>query len=270
MDIFRYHRGSTPLLVSIPHCGIHLPPAIAAVMTATGRATPDTDWHVDRLYDFAAGLGASVLAATHSRYVVDLNRPPDDAPLYPGADTTGLCPTTTFARQPIYEAGAEPDDDAITTRIAAYWRPYHDRLAGALARIEARHGIALLFDAHSIRCEVPRLFDGRLADLNLGTGGGGSAAAELERRLAKICANAKGYTSVLNGRFTGGYITRAYGRPAAGVHAVQLELSQITYMLEDPPYTYLPERTERIRPLLERLLGEMLDWANGAATRADR
>ncbi len=264
MELFRYHQGSTPLLVSIPHCGTYLPPEIAATMTEAGRSTPDTDWHVDRLYDFAAGLGAGVLAATHSRYVVDLNRPPDDAPLYSNADTTGLCPTTTFAREPIYAAGAEPDAEAIAARVAAYWRPYHAKLAGELARIKARHGVALLFDAHSIRSEVPRLFAGRLADLNLGTGGGGSADAEIERRLAEICANAEGYTSVLNGRFTGGYITRAYGRPADGVHAVQLELSQITYMAEDPPFSFLPERAARLRPLLERLLGDMLDWVGGS------
>lgn len=265
METFRYGPGSTPLLVSIPHCGTHVPDDIAARLTPAARALPDTDWHVDRLYDFAAGLGAGVLAATHSRYVIDLNRPPDDRPLYPGADSTGLCPTTTFADEPIYANGDNPRNDEVARRIETYWRPYHDRIGDVLTELRARHGVALLFEAHSIRSEVPRFFEGRLPDLNLGTAGGGSSDPGLVRRLVSLCDGAHDYSHVLNGRFKGGYITRAHGRPEDGVHAIQLELSQATYMIEDPPFTYLPERAGRVRPLLRSLLTEMLDWAAGHA-----
>ena len=261
MDVFSFRQGTTPLLVSIPHCGVHVPAGIAAGLTPEARPLPDTDWHVDRLYDFAAGLGASVLAATHSRYVIDLNRPPDNSPLYPGADNTELCPTTTLVHAPIHQPGAAPDDAEIARRIERYWRPYHDKLDAEIARLSDRHGIALLFEAHSIRSEAPRLFPGRLPDLNLGTNGGESADDSLAARLLDLCERAEGFSSVLNGRFTGGYITRHHGRPADNVHAVQLELAQATYMEEDPPYTYLPECAARVRPVLESLLSEMLAWA---------
>ena len=263
MDVFTFHPGSTPLLVSIPHCGTHVPAPIEARLTPEARVLADTDWHVDRLYDFAAGLGAGVLAATHSRYVVDLNRPPDGAALYPGADNTELCPTTTFARATIYCRGDTPDADEIEQRVADYWRPYHDKLAATLADLRQAHGVALLFDAHSIASRVPRFFEGRLPDFNLGTGSGSSADPGLAARLLAICENAAGFTSVLNGRFTGGYITRTYGDPGANVHAVQLEQSQITYMEEDPPFAYRPDRAEAARPVLKDLLGAMLAWAAG-------
>ena len=260
MEIFRFSEGAAPLLVSIPHCGTSVSDDLAARMTPEALALPDTDWHVDRLYDFAVGLGASVLAATHSRYVIDLNRSSDNAPLYPGADNTGLCPTTTFAREPIYRAGQEPDAAEVSRRVGSFWRPFHERLEAEIARIRGSHGFALLFDAHSIRSEVPRFFAGRLADLNLGTADGASADAGLVARLEAIGRGADGYTSVLNGRFKGGYITRSYGRPAAGVHAVQLELSEITYMDEDPPYAWREDRAMRIRPVLRSLLEAMLAW----------
>ena len=263
VEPFRLQRGSTPLLVSIPHCGTHVPAEIAGRLTPEARLLADTDWHVERLYDFAAGLGASVLAATHSRYVVDLNRPPDGAALYPGADNTELCPTTTFARQAIYLEDRLPDAAEIERRVETRWRPYHETLAAELGRLRAEHGIALLFDAHSIRSRVPRFFEGRLPDLNLGTVGGDSVDAGLATRLLGICEGAAGFSSVLNGRFTGGYITRAYGRPAEGVHAVQLEQSQITYMNEDPPFGYRPDLAAAVRPILEALLAEMLAWADG-------
>ncbi len=266
-EIYRFTAGDGPLLVSIPHCGTHLPEAIAARMTEAGRAVADTDWHVDRLYDFAAGLGASVIAATHARYVVDLNRPPDDTPLYPGADNTGLCPTTTFDREPIYLPGDEPDAAEIASRIETYWRPYHGRLAAEIARIKARHGIALLFDAHSIRSRVPRFFEGRLPDLNIGTGGGATADPALVERLTALCADQSAFSHVLNGRFKGGYITRIQGNPETGVHAVQLELAQATYMDEAPPFAYRPDLAERLRPLLRSFLETMIAWGRERASR---
>ncbi|MFQ5973767.1 MAG: N-formylglutamate deformylase, partial [Alphaproteobacteria bacterium] len=238
MDLLRFTEGTTPLLVNVPHAGTHVPPELAERMTAPARALPDTDWRVDRLYAFAAKLGAGILVATHSRYVVDLNRPPDGTPLYPGATNTGVCPTETFSGEPIYRAGQDPDRAEIESRLGRYWRPYHERLAAELERLRRTFGVAVLLDAHSIRSVVPRLFDGRLPDLNLGTGGGVTADPGLERRLDAVCRDARGYSSALNGRFTGGYNTRHYGRPEARTHAVQLELAQLTYMDEDPPYAY--------------------------------
>lgn len=263
VEPYRFRAGTTPLIVSMPHVGIHIPDAIAALMTATARAVPDTDWHVDRLYDpVLDGLGAAVLQATHSRYVVDLNRPPDDASLYPGADVTGLVPTTTFAAAPIYGAGGAPDAAEITRRGTAFWQPYHDRLAAELARLKAAHGYALLWDAHSIRSVAPRFFDGRLPDLNLGTARGQACAPGLAQTLLDTleAAEGDGYTTVLDGRFTGGHITRHYGRPADGVHAVQMELAQINYMDEDPPFTFRDDLAARLRPVLRACLKAMLDW----------
>ncbi|MFZ5789933.1 MAG: N-formylglutamate deformylase [Pseudomonadota bacterium] len=264
MEPFRFRAGRTPLIVGMPHVGTYLPEALARRMTDAARAVPDTDWHVDRLYDFAEPLGASLLAATHSRYIIDLNRPPDGSVLYPGASNTELCPTTTFDNAPIWRPGEVPDQAEVAERVERYWRPYHDRLAAALEETKARFGFALLFDAHSIRSEVPRFFAGRLPDINLGTADGKSAPADLAARLIEAAGEAEGYGSVLNGRFKGGYITRHYGRPGEGVAAVQLELSQITYMDEAPPFGFREDRAALVRPHLERILGAMLDWAREA------
>jgi N-formylglutamate amidohydrolase len=260
-DTYRFESGRAPMLVSMPHVGTELPERLADRLGAPARALPDTDWHVDRLYDFAAALGASVLRARYSRYVVDLNRPPDDAPLYPGAAGTGLCPTTLFDGTALYLPGRAPTESEVAERVRTYWRPYHDRLALELERIRARFGFALLFDAHSIRSVVPRLFEGRLPDINLGSGSGTSADAALERGLLDECGHQSAYSFVLNGRFKGGYITRHYGRPAAHIHAIQLELSQRTYMHEDPPFRFDEAVANGVRPVLRGILTRMLDWA---------
>ncbi len=264
-DLFRHVPGRVPVLVDIPHAGTHLPSGIAGRLTDAARALPDTDWHVDRLYDFAAASGCAVLVATHSRYVVDLNRDPSGRALYPGATNTGVCPTETFAGDALYRPGRAPDAAEIEARIARYWRPYHARLAGILEDMRARFGVAVLFDAHSIRAEVPRLFEGRLPDLNLGTADGRSADRDLEGRILEILESAEGCTSVLNGRFKGGYITRHYGRPADGVHALQLEMAQSVYMEEAPPFRYREDLAARIRPTLERAIAELIRWAEAAA-----
>ena len=261
MEVYEFTAGRAPLLVSMPHVGTYIPPGIADTMTPEARAVPDTDWHVDRLYDFLEELGTARIRATHSRFVIDLNRAPDDRPLYPGASNTELCPTSLFDERPIYRPGAAPDPAEIAARRERYWRPYHDRLAAELASLRERFGFAVLFDAHSIRSEVPRFFAGRLPDLNIGTGGGGTAAPELAARVLEAAAEAEGYTSVLNGRFQGGYITRHYGRPDEGIHALQLELSQITYMEENPPFAFREDRAAGIRPVLRRILQTILDWA---------
>ena len=262
---FTFRRGSTPLLVSIPHSGTFLPPALEAGMTPAALRLPDTDWHVPRLYDFLEEMGVSVIQAAYSRYFIDLNRDPAGKSLYPGASTTELCPTTTFGEEPIYKPGQSPSDGEIEERCEQVWRPYHDALANELSEIRARHGIALLWDAHSIRSVVPRFFEGTLADLNIGTGNGISASEGLADLLMAVARDAEenlGVTHVLNGRFTGGYITRYHGRPRTGIHAVQLELAQKTYMDEGFPFAFREESANRIRPVLAGLLQSMLAWAD--------
>jgi N-formylglutamate amidohydrolase len=261
--VFRFTEGTVPLLLSIPHAGTYVPDDLRARLTEAALPLPDTDWHVDRLYEDLVVPGPGTIIATHARYVVDLNRPPDDAPLYRTA-TTGLCPTTLFDGTPAYAPGAEPDIDEGARRVEAYWRPYHTQLRRALDRLLDRHGVALLFDAHSIRSEVPRLFDGVLSDFNIGTNDGRSAAPELEARVAAACGGASGFTTVVNGRFKGGYITRHYGQPDRGIHAIQLELSQSTYMDEAPPYRYRTDRADRVRRVLREILTSLLEWAENA------
>jgi len=267
MELFRLHRGSSPLLVSVPHVGTYLPPELAARMTDAGRLVADTDWHVDRLYDFLDGLGASVLCPTHSRYVVDLNRPPDGANLYPGQDTTALVPMDTFAREPLYRPGEAPDEREIAGRVSQYWRPYHDALQRELERIRAAHGYALLWDAHSIASELPRFFSGQLPDLSFGTAAGASCAPAIEAAVFEEARRAAGYSAVLNGRFKGGYITRAYGNPMQRVHAIQLELSQRTYMNEPLPFEFREDLAGPLRPALRRFLEAFLDAATVSARR---
>jgi N-formylglutamate deformylase len=251
MEPYRFRAGTTPLLVSMPHTGTHVPDWLAPRLSAAARPLPDTDWHLEQLYDFVNHLGASVLVATHSRYVVDLNRPPDNANLYPGQDTTGIVPLDTFHREPIYLPGFPPSEEELAKRIETYWRPYHLRLRQALAEIKAQHGYALLWDAHSIFSELPRFFKGKLPDLNLGTADGKSCAPGIGEALVK---SVEGYSVVLNGRFKGGYITRRYGNPANGVHAVQLELAEATYMDEAPPYGLREDLARELRPQLRTLL----------------
>lgn len=264
IEPYRFSPGTTPLLVSCPHVGTHIPAELAARMTDDALDLADTDWHIERLYDFARGLGASMLVATHSRYVIDLNRPPDGSALYANANNTELCPTTRFDLKPVYRDGQAPGEAEIRARVDRYWRPYHDRLAVELRRLKERFGYALLWDAHSIASDVPRFHKGKLWDLNLGSADGSSAARDLIERTAAICRSANPYTAAIDGRFKGGHITRAYGRPATGVHAIQLELSQATYMEEAPPYRWRDDLADGIRPTLKRLIEAMLAWKPGA------
>jgi N-formylglutamate deformylase len=247
------HRGSTPLFVSLPHDGTALPDEIKARLTPSARRVPDTDWHVSRLYAFARELGASLIVPAYSRYVIDLNRPRDNASLYPGQNTTGLCPVVQFSGEPVYQAGEEPTQREISARIETYWRPYHDALEGEIARIRAEHGRVVLWEGHSIRSVVPFLFEGRLPDFNLGTAGGESCSPALEARLVDVLAAAKDRTHVVNGRFKGGYITRHYGEPARRIEAVQLELAQRNYMDEDT-FAYREDLASRVQRILRALL----------------
>src|SRR5690606_4116132 len=214
---------------------------------------PDTDWHIAKLYAFARAMGASMIVPTHSRYVVDLNRSEDDVSLYPGQNTTGLCPVVQFTGEPIYLRNGEPDEAEVRARVERYWRPYHEALRAELDRIRAEHGRAVLWEGHSIRGELPFLFDGRLPDLNLGTAGGASCTPALQARLQAVLEAQGDYDFVVNGRFKGGHITRQYGDPGNGIEAVQLETSQRVYMDEDS-YVYDDARAARAQVVIRQLL----------------
>ena len=248
------HRGSAPLLISLPHDGSAIPAALAERMTPEARRAPDTDWHVSRLYAFARELGASILVPEHSRYVIDLNRGEDDTSLYPGQNTTGLVPLVRFNGAPVYLPGQEPDAADVAARIDTYWRPYHAALRDELERIRTQHGRVLLWEGHSIRGSgLPFLFEGRLPDLNLGTANGASCSPALQARIEAELAAQTDYDWIANGRFKGGHITRHYGDPANGIDAVQLEISQRTYMDEDS-FDYDEARAARLQSLLRALL----------------
>lgn len=253
--LFHLHRGTSPLVVSVPHAGIFLPPLIEQRLTPAGKTRADTDWYIDRLYDFLPAMNVTVIAATHSRLVIDLNRPPDGGLLYPGQAETSVCPVEAFDGSPLYSEAA-PDRSEVAMRVELYWRPYHAALAAELARCQAVHGFAHLLDAHSIRSEVARLFPGTLPHLNFGTNDGASASAHLTTRVMQA-AGAE-FSSVLNGRFKGGYITRHYGAPARGVQAIQLELAQRSYMDEQSPGLYDARRAANLVAVLQRVTEAML------------
>ncbi|GGD01335.1 N-formylglutamate deformylase [Undibacterium terreum] len=261
---FHFHQGSSPLLISMPHAGIEIPVDIAAAMHPIAAVKADTDWHLPLLYNMATELGASVLVANYSRYVIDLNRPTDDTNLYPGQDTTGLFPIDTFSKQPLYKEGMQPDEAQAQQRIKQYWQPYHVQLQQELQRIRQQHGIAVLWDAHSIASQVPRFFEGKLPDLNFGTADQRSCAPGMQQALAEALQSTEAarYSHVFNGRFKGGYITRNYGSPAQDVHAVQLEMSQCVYMNEAEPFEYRPDLAAQVQPLLHKLLLACLTWAD--------
>jgi N-formylglutamate deformylase len=255
MEASRFRAGASPIVVSIPHAGTFVPDPVAERMTGAGRALPDTDWHLDRLYQFLANSEVTIITATHSRYVIDLNRAVDNAPLYPARWGSALCPTLSFAGEPIYRPDTAPDAAEIQRRVERYWQPYHQRLQRVLEDLRSRYGFVILWDAHSIRSKVPRLFQGILPDLNLGTDGGRSCDPRLAGQLLDCARRAANFSVVLNGRFQGGSITRSYGKPASGGHAVHVELAQATYMNETPPFSFHAEKAAAICSALRQLLG---------------
>jgi len=262
--LFTLVSGSTPLLVNIPHAGLGLSPGLAGRLTPHAARLADTDWHVEKLYAFATQLGAGLMVATQSRYVVDLNRDPDGKALYPGADNTELCPTGGFDGAPLYRDGQAPTPAEVTERATRYWRPYHARLAAELEAIRVRHGFAILLDGHSIISEAPRFFAGKLPDLNLGTNEGKSCAPDLATAAYGVLSEAKGFTHIHNGRFKGGYITRQYGRPVDGLHALQLEMAQSCYMDEADLERWDPQRAAPLEAVLRRLVETLLHWKPNA------
>lgn len=262
-NTYHFQAGHTPLLISMPHVGTLIPAELKAKMSEVGLQIPDTDWHLPKLYDMAGALGISVLSANYSRYVIDLNRSPDDSSLYPGLNTTGLCPIDTFAMEQIYRDGMAPGLEEVRRRIIEYWQPYHQKLRKELDNLHRKHGNAVLWDAHSIASQVPRFFAGILPDLNFGTADGKSCDPSLQQALANTMRDygkAAGYSHVFNERFKGGFITRHYGRPENGIHAIQLEMSQHIYMNEHPPHDYRAALATNVRPLLHALLSTGLSW----------
>ena len=257
---FALHRGSTPLLISLPHVGTEIPADQRERYVPRALAVEDTDWYLDRLYGFAAELGAGLLVPRESRYLIDLNRPRENTPMYAGANNTELCPTRFFTGEPLYLEGRAPDAAEIERRVATCWQPYHDAIASELVRLKSVHGHAVLFDAHSIKSELPWLFEGTLPHLNLGTVEGRSCAPSLRAALAEQFGAQSGFSHVVDGRFKGGHITRHFGRPQDGVHAVQLEMCWRTYMDEGPPPRWSDAQAAAARPLLERLVRTLIGW----------
>jgi len=237
-ETYSLHQGELPILVSLPHIGTGLPDGFAKRLSPAASILPDTDWFVDKLYDRVLTSEVSIIKPFFSRYLADLNRPGDNHSLYPGQNTTGLCPLTTFHGDPIYVKNEEPDKTELTKRRQFFWQPYHDALQNELERLRAIYGHVLLWDAHSINPVIPNLFEGRLPDLNIGTNQGNACAPAIQRAVEEQTKTAKGFTWVSNGRFTGGYITRHFGDPDNGIHAVQLEMATSAYMRSDPPYIW--------------------------------
>ncbi len=261
--VFELRQGTSPVILGLPHTGTEVPADIRDRLTPVGRVLADTDWHLHQLYD---GLlpGASTIRALFHRYVIDANRDPADVSLYPGQNTTSLVPTTDFDGRPLWLPGEAPDAAEIEARRLSYHAPYHAAFAAEIARVKAVHGIAVVFDCHSIRSVIPYLFEGKLPDLNIGTADGASCDASITQAAMEVAAAAEGYSRVLNGRFKGGWTTRHYGRPEDGVHAIQLELAQDTHLVaEAPPFTLSEERAARLRPYL----GQMLHSIEAAAFR---
>lgn len=266
-DWLTVHRGTAPLIVSLPHTGTIIPAELEPAFVSRALALRDTDRWIDQLYDFAAGLGATVIRTAISRSVIDVNRDPSGASLYPGQNTTGLCPTTSFDGRPLYRPEQEPDAAEIDRRRETYFAPYHAALKAEIVRLRAAHPHIVLYDCHSIRSRVPRLFEGELPNFNIGTNGGPTADAAVATMVENYC-DVPGFSRVTNGRFRGGWITRDNGAPAHGVHAIQMELACRGYMDEtedDVPQPYSETKAAPMRAILQPMLAALVQWAQDRA-----
>ena len=258
-------QGDSPVILGMPHGGTHVPDALTARLNDRGRALSDTDWHIAQLYHELLP-GITTVEATFHRYVIDANRDPAGASLYPGANTTSLCPTTDFDGLKIWAEGQEPGADEITARRAQYHAPYHAALAAEADRMKARHGVAIVYDCHSIRSTIPFLFPGLLPMFSIGTNDGQTCAAQVSDAVSTPCFAAKTFDAVLNGRFKGGWTTRHYGQPGSGVHAIQMELAQRAYLAaEEAPWTYAPQIAAPLRAVLGRILQSLDTLARSGA-----
>jgi len=259
MSLIEIRPGNSALVLGLPHTGTWLPEDVATNLNNTGLAVADTDWHIHDLYDGLLQEVTSVRTKVH-RYAIDVYRDPSGESLYPGQNTTGLCPLTDFDGVPIYQKGHAPDAAETDARLKAYHQPYHSALKTELDRVRALHGFAILYDCHSIRSKIPFLFEGTLPDFNIGTNSGASCDPGIQSAVADICGRAEGYTSIVNGRFKGGWTTRHYGRPFEGIHALQMELAQSAYMQECPPWAYEKAKAERLRSQLKTILETLSAW----------
>ncbi|MFT6752708.1 MAG: N-formylglutamate deformylase [Candidatus Azotimanducaceae bacterium] len=259
MEPFLHREGGSAVIVSMPHSGTFLPDALRGRLTEDGLAVADTDWHIPQLYNFLDELDVTVIQANYSRYVIDLNRSVDGSAMYPGQTETGLCPHSAFSGESLYLSGAEMVEGEVSQRVETYWQPYHSKMAAEIKRIKALYGFAIVWDAHSIRSSVPRLFSGQLPDLNLGTANGRSCAPELEARLNRLLVGQDQFSTVCNGRFTGGAITRHYGQPASNVHTVQMEITQKSYMYESAGFAFDEGRAAELRPLLRDMILALIE-----------
>lgn len=248
--------GKGPLLLAQPHGGIDIPDSILQRLNSLGQARADTDWHISRLYD-GLSADATIVSTPIHRYVIDANRDPADESLYPGQNTTSLCPLTSFDGDPIYLEGQAPSTDEIQQRQQDYHQPYHDAICEQLERIRQIHGYVILYDCHSIRSQVPYLFEGRLPDFNIGSNSGSSCDPAVERVLQDHCEAASGYRTAVNARFKGGWTTRHYGRPQQGYHAIQMELAQCNYMQEQAPWHYDDVESDELRAILAGILNDL-------------
>lgn len=261
MTVFEVTEGDSPLILAMPHTGIFVPEGILAQLNETGKTLSDTDWHIEKLYQ---GLmpEATIVRALFHRYVIDANRAPSDESLYPGQNTTGLCPVTDFDGKPIYLDGQEPGPEEIESRRTEFHAPYHEAIARQIERVHARFGVAVLYDCHSIRSLIPYLFEGKLPDFNIGTNNGTTCTKSMEQSVHDICAGARGFSAVLNGRFKGGWTTRNYGQPEQNIHAIQMELAQCTHLAgETLPFDYSPQTAAKIRPYLKNILEALTNQA---------
>lgn len=267
MNVVEVTTGDCPLILAMPHTGFYVPDEILANLNETGRSLSDADWHIEELYRDLVPQ-ASVVRALFHRYVIDANRAPSDVSLYPGQNTTGLCPITDFDGNAIHIENQHPDNHEIEHRRKTYHAPYHEALQAEIERVHQRFGVAVLYDCHSIRSSIPYLFEGKLPDFNVGTVSGRSCAMAMESLVVDLCSNAAGYTSVLNGRFKGGWTTRNYGRPKQNIHAIQMEIAQSTYLeSEQHPFIYSPAKSGQIRFHLKNILEELIGQAYDISTK---
>jgi formiminoglutamase len=254
-------EGTSPIILGFPHTGTEVPPEIWARLNHNGKLLADTDWHIHNLYD---GLldGITTVRATFHRYVIDANRDPQGISLYPGQNTTGLIPETDFDGKAIWNDDQAPDETDIAKRLRDFHAPYHAALAAEIERVKAIHGVAILYDCHSIRSHIPFLFESKLPDFNIGTDMGKTCDSAIEQAAVAVTSAAAGYDSVLNGRFKGGWTTRHYANPEHGVHVIQMELAQSTHLAtEAPPFAYDAAKAERLRVHLKDILVRLAEIA---------